>query len=95
MDDNEDEGLAMYPDGRVLCTICGKTLGSWGTGKRHFKENHLPNQEAVCKICKRVYKNERKRNDHYKSAHGISSKMMKNVYKVTADITPDIETIDD
>ena len=81
-EDTEEDGLAVFPDGKVLCTICGKTLSSWSTGKRHFSEKHMPNKEAKCKICKKVYKNERKRNDHYKSAHGISSRMMKNVYKM-------------
>ena len=81
-EETEEDGLAVFPDGKVLCTICGKTLSSWSTGKRHFSEKHMPNKEAKCKICKKVYKNERKRNDHYKSAHGISSRMMKNVYKM-------------
>lgn len=81
----DDDGLAAFPDGRVMCTICGRTLSSMGTGRRHFKESHLPNKEAVCKICKRVFKNQRKANDHLKSSHGISSRMMKTIYKVNAD----------
>ena len=81
----DDDGLAAFPDGRVLCTICGRTLSSMGTGRRHFKESHLPNKEAACKICKRVFKNQRKANDHLKASHGISSRMMKTIYKVDAD----------
>ena len=81
----DDDGLAAFPDGRVLCTICGRTLSSMGTGRRHFKESHLPNKEAACKICKRVFKNQRKANDHLKASHGISSRMMKTIYKVDID----------
>ena len=65
-----------------MCISCGKILSSIGIGNRHVREIHRPNQKAQCRICKKVYKNERSRNVHYQREHGVSSKQMDNVIKV-------------
>ena len=82
-----DEGLVMLDAGGVMCITCGKVYKEAWTGKRHVREIHRSNQRAQCKICKKFYKNERQRNDHYKSVHGVSAKEMQNLIMVpdTAD----------
>ena len=72
----------MLEEGGVMCITCGKYLSSIGIGNRHVRETHRPNQKAQCKICKRFYKNERQRNDHYKTSHGVTARQMRNLIKV-------------
>ena len=81
---NEDnvEGLVMLDDGGVMCITCNKVLSSVSTGNRHVREKHRPNEKAQCRICKRFYCNERQRNNHYKTAHGVSYKQMQNLIMV-------------
>ena len=68
-----DEGLYFVEDG-VMCIQCGRILSTIHSGRRHIKETHQPNEQAQCGICKKIYKNERQRNNHYYTAHGVSPK---------------------
>ena len=72
----QGEGLVYLNSGGVMCITCGKIFSSACNCRRHVRESHRPAIEAQCKLCKRVYKSERVRNDHYKNAHGISVKEM-------------------
>ena len=93
----DDDGLIMMKEGGVMCIKCGKVLSAINSGRRHVRETHRPNQRAQCQICKRFYKNERQRNNHLNSAHGITPKQMKNVIKIPHDqqsiIYPDEDII--
>ena len=77
----------MLDTGGVMCIICGKVLKSIENGKRHVRETHHPNQKAQCGICKKLYKNERQRNDHCKAVHGVTAKEMQNLIMVSPKIT--------
>ena len=68
-----------------MCIKCGKTYSGISSGRRHIRENHRFQAKAQCQFCKRFYKNERQRNEHYNTAHGISARQLKNVIKVPFD----------
>ena len=77
----DEDGLVVLDQG-VMCITCGKVLSSEAIGKRHVKESHRPTQKVQCRICKRFYKNERARNEHYRTAHGVTAKQMQNIIKI-------------
>jgi len=52
------------------------------SGRRHIREMHRFTPTASCQICHKVYKNERQRNEHLNTTHGVSAKQMLNVIKV-------------
>ena len=78
----DEDGLVVLDQGGVMCITCGKVLTTVSTGNRHVREKHRPNQQAQCRICKQSYKNDRVLGNHYKMAHGVSAKQMKNYIRV-------------
>ena len=70
------------PDGKVACLQCGKRLGSIQAGKRHIASQHQQNQNATCKICHKMFKNESSRDSHSRQKHGITTTMFKHAIKV-------------
>lgn len=67
--------LSAISDGTVACLTChGKRFSSMNSAKRHYKEVHLqPDQQVPCAFCSKVFKLQRKLNEHMKSAHGVTN----------------------
>ena len=86
-DVEDDADLVPTGSGGYMCLKCGKVLSTLSNGRRHIRESHHFNQTSQCRICKKVLKNERQRNDHYRSAHGVTANQMKNTIKVAPSST--------
>jgi len=71
-DDLPREGVQAMLNGAV-CLTCGKTFGSMGTAKRHYKEKHLtvPGKKFNCRICGKSFSLSRMRTQHLSKAHNI------------------------
>ena len=67
-----EAGLETLPEGRVLCTKCGKSYSTMTNARRHVNDAHMPTQQVRCQLCFRTFSKKRYRNDHYRSFHGIS-----------------------
>ena len=89
-----EEGLIKLDEGGVMCITCGKVCKEVWIGKRHVREIHRPIQQAQCRICNKFYKNERLRDHHYKSVHGVPARQMKNLI-VVPDTIPRSNYVED
>ena len=72
-----EEDLVTLPGGRVMCKRCDKSYSTMTNASRHFRENHRWQAKSQCQFCKKFYKNERRRNEHLLTSHGISIKHLK------------------
>ena len=72
-----EEDLVNLPGGRVMCKRCDKSYSTMTNASRHFRENHRWQAKSQCQFCKKFYKNERRRNEHLLTSHGISIKHLK------------------
>ena len=90
-EEDGDAGLVQIGSGGYMCLKCGKVLSTLSNGRRHVRESHHFNQTSQCRICKKVLKNERQRNDHYRNAHGVTANQMKNTIKVAPATNPAVD----
>ena len=64
--------------GKVLCIQCDKAYGSIYIAKRHYWEKHSgANSGVECKICHKIFSNERSLGNHYRTFHNVSQSAMK------------------
>jgi len=66
-------------DGTYYCLNCGRNFNCKSNARKHFKTQHLPQQEYKCQVCHKIFKNKYYRNQHRKEVHGITSIMMQQL----------------
>jgi len=60
-----------------VCLSCGYKSNDGSNARCHFRLKHLPQEEAACHVCNRVFKNSFYRDRHRARAHGITKKMLR------------------
>ena len=64
--------------GEFVCLRCGKKFGIGSNARRHYRLVHLPQSQASCHICHKVFKNSYQRDGHRSQVHGITKSMLKD-----------------
>jgi len=63
---------------KYACLSCGHAFSLKGDALKHFRNIHIPQPQATCHVCHKVYKNAFYRNKHLTRAHGITQTMMRS-----------------
>jgi len=61
--------MSLMADGKWKCLLCHKSFTLKGNLKSHVLNHHQENQEVVCAICQRTYKNPHALSIHYSLYH--------------------------
>jgi len=72
------DGLGITKVGGVfVCMLCGYKSNDGSNARCHYKLKHMPQEQAVCHVCNKSFKNSFYRDRHRAKAHGITKKMLK------------------
>ena len=76
-------GLVNLEDGTAMCLRCNKSFSSPAQAKIHFKEVHATDKNDrrfPCAICHKSFAVKRYLNNHIRSQHGLTSKLLHQSY---------------
>jgi len=76
-------GLVNLADGTAMCLRCNKSFSSPAQAKIHFKEVHATDKndrKFPCAICHKSFAVKRYLNNHIRSQHGLTPKLLQQNY---------------
>ena len=73
-------GVVQMDDGQGRCLVCPKSFCNIYKAKRHYTDVHCKDGILMtCKLCNSKFSTQRYVDEHMKSNHGISKKMLANM----------------